>query len=433
MQISLESTSNLGRKMTVEVSPDRIEPEVEKRLKAMSQRVKISGFRPGKVPFRIVKQRFGDQVLREVTSEVLRTSFQEALAEQALRPAGRPRIEPSELDAGRGLRYTAIFEVYPDFDLASVEGIEIKRPQAAVTEAEVDDLIEKLRAQRKVWHAVDRAAQKGDQVVIDYSGSIEGQPFEGNEGKGVSFELGTGQMLDGFEDQLIGVSAGDMKSIQLNFSNEHQNPVLAGKTIDFEVKVKQVSQSRLPVLDHEFAKSLGIMEGGIEALREAARINMRRELEDKIKARIKTQVMDGLLERNKLELPETMVKEEIARLRKQAMESFGETDQRRFADEVFAEEAGRRVKLGLIIGEIVRKHELKPDGKRVEQVLQAMVRGSEDPQQMIRYYRRNPAAMANIEALVVEDQVVDWILAQANVVSESVSFGELVSPGAAKR
>jgi trigger factor len=432
MQISLESTSNLGRKMTVEVSPDRIDPEVEKRLKAMSQRVKISGFRPGKVPFRIVKQRFGDQVLREVTGEVLRTSFQEAIAQQSLRPTGGPRLEPSELGEGRGLRYTATFEVYPDFELASVVGMEIKRPQAEVTDAEVDEMIEKLRAQHKIWDAVDRAAQKGDQVVIDFTGSINGQPFKGNEGKDLSFELGAEQMLDGFEDHLIGATAGDTKLIQLSFPDEHQNRALAGKTADFEVKVKQVSQPRLPALDDEFVKSLGIMEGGVDALREAARANMRRELEQKIKARIKTQAMDGLLQRIELELPETMVKEEIARLRKQAMENLGESDERRFTDELFAEEAGKRVKLGLIVGEIVRKHELKPDSKKVQQTLQALAGRAGDPQQMIDYYRQNPAAMANIEALVIEDQVVDWILAQANVVPEPMSFSELVAPATPK-
>jgi trigger factor len=430
MQVSLESTSKLGRKMTVEVPPERIDPEVEKRLKAMSQRVKVAGFRPGKVPLRIVKQRFGEQVLREVTGEVLRASFQEAVAEKALRPASGPRIESGDSGAGRGLRYTATFEVYPEFELASIEGLEIKRPQVEITEADVGEMLEKLRAQRATWEPVDRPAQKGDQVIIDFTGLIDGESFEGSQGKELSFELGAGRMLSGFEEQLVGTRAGEDKQITIDFPADHHNQAVAGKTATFDVAVKTVSQSKLPPLDEEFAKSLGVSEGSVEALRKAARENMSRELEQKINARIKMQVMDGLLQRNEVELPETMINDEIARLRKQAMQNLGESDASRFKDELFVEEARKRVKRGLIVGEIVRRHEMKPDREKVQHHLQALAANYGDPQQVMDYYHRNPAAMANIEAIVIEDQVVDWVLAQARTIPETMTFAALVNPPA---
>lgn len=430
MQVSLESTSSLGRKMTVEVPAERIDPEVEKRLKSMSQRVKVAGFRPGKVPFRILKQRFGEQVLQEVTNEVLRASFAEAVAQNELRPAGGPRIEPSELGEGRGLKYTAVFEVYPEFELADVEGLEIKRPQVEITDADIDRMIKRLREQRKTWDIVERPAQKGDQVVIDYKGSIDGASFEGGEGEDMPVELGAGRMLSGFEDQLAGASAGDDKTVQISFPKDHHKQDLAGQMAHFDVKVKRVLQPRLPVVDEDFAKSLGVAEDGVEGLRKAVRANLEREREQRIHTRIKTQVMEGLLQRNDVELPEALVKQEIERIRHQVMERSGETDEQRFPDELFAEEARRRVKLGLIIGEIIRKQELKPDDQKVQAALQALASNYEDPQQVLRYYRRNRAAMANLEAMILEDQVVDWVVARCNMTPETMSLNELLTPPA---
>jgi trigger factor len=430
MQVLLESTSSLGRRMTVEVPPERIDPEVEKRLKSMSRRVKVAGFRPGKVPFRIVKQRFGEQVLQEVTDEVLRASFKEAVAQKELRPAGGPQIEPSELGDGRGLKYTATFEVYPEFELASLEDLEIKRPMVEITETDIDRMIENLCEQRKTWNVVDRPAQKGDQVLINFNGFIDGAPIEGGEGKDVSVELGSGRMLSDFEDRLIGARPEDDKKIQVSFPSDYPNAALAGQTADFEVKIKRVSEPKLPVVDDKFAKSFGVAQDGVEGLRKAIRANLEREREQRIEARIMTQVMDGLLQRNEVELPETMIKHEIARIRRQAMDNSDETDEGRVPDELFAEEARRRVKLGLIVGEIVRRHGLKPDGEKVQNTLQALASSYENPQQVIDYYRHNRAAMANIEAMVIENQVVDWILTRCKTKPEVMSFAELVNPPA---
>jgi trigger factor len=427
MQVLLESTSNLGRKMTVELPPERIDPEVDKRLKSMSRNVKVAGFRPGKVPLRIIKQRFGEKVLQEVTNEVLRVSFQEAIAQQALRPAGGPHIEPGGLGEGRGLRYTATFEVYPEFELASVEYLEIKRPVAEVTEADVDDMLQTLRKQRKTWEAVDRPAQEGDQVTVHFKGLIDGQPFEGGEGEDLPIEIGSGRMLGNFEDQLVGVEPGDDRKVQVTFPSDYSKAELAGKTADFDVQVKNIAQPKLPEVDDEFAKSFGVPDGDVDSLRKALKTGMTRELDQKISARVKAQVMDGLLQRNKVQLPETMVQHEIARLRSQAMENFGQSDNSRVPDDLFVEEARRRVKLGLIMGEIVRKHELKPDGEKMQKALQTLASGYEDPQQVIDHYRHNRSAMANVEAMVLEDQVVQWVLARAKMIDEAMSFGSVVN------
>ncbi|MBA2408849.1 MAG: trigger factor [Gammaproteobacteria bacterium] len=434
MQVSLEATSGLGRKLTVEIPPERIDPEVDKRLKSMSRRVNVAGFRPGKVPMRIVKQRFGDQVLREVTEEVLRDSFQEAVVQKALRPAGGPHIHPGELGAGRGLKYTAEFEVYPEFELAPIEEMEIRRPEVDITDADIDAMVETVREQRKTWNEVERAAASGNQVLIDFHGSIEGTPFAGGEGQDVAIELGAERMLSGFEDQLIGVSKGDEKKVRITFPDDHPNHDVAGKAADFDVTVKSVSAAQLPALDDSFAQSLGVTEGNVEGLRKAVRVNMVRELEQKMQERLKTQVMDGLVQRNEVELPESMVKHEIDHARDQVMKNMelpksrniNQPDEPRLPDELFVDEARRRVKLGLVVGEIVRRHELKPDQDNVQAALQALASSYDEPQQVIDYYRRNRSAMANVEATVMEAQIVEWVVARARTTPEKLTFNELV-------
>jgi len=434
MQVSLEATSGLGRKLTVEIPPERIDPEVDKRLKSMSRRVNVAGFRPGKVPMRIVKQRFGDQVLREVTEEVLRDSFQEAVVQKALRPAGGPHIHPGELGAGRGLKYTAEFEVYPEFELAPIEEMEIRRPEVDITDADIDAMVETVREQRKTWNEVERAAASGNQVLIDFHGSIEGTPFAGGEGQDVAIELGAERMLSGFEDQLIGVSKGDEKKVRITFPDDHPNHDVDGKAADFDVTVKSVSAAQLPALDDSFAQSLGVTEGNVEGLRKAVRVNMVRELEQKMQERLKTQVMDGLVQRNEVELPESMVKHEIDHARDQVMKNMelpksrniNQPDEPRLPDELFVDEARRRVKLGLVVGEIVRRHELKPDQDNVQAALQALASSYDEPQQVIDYYRRNRSAMANVEATVMEAQIVEWVVARARTTPEKLTFNELV-------
>jgi trigger factor len=428
MHVTVESTSSLGRKMTVEVPAENVDSEVEKRLKSMSREVRIHGFRPGKVPYRVVKQRFGNQIQQEVMKELLRSSYQEAVIQEKLRPVGGPNIEPAtSIGQGAGLKYTATFEVYPDFDLAPAEGLKIKKPVVQVTEQDIDTMLNTLRERRKRWEKVERAAGPGDQVVIDFEGEIEGQAFDDNKGKNVAVELGRGQMLKEFEEQLIGVMEGDTKTLNVRYPENYSRSALQGKTVVFEVTVKTVSASVLPDVNDEFARAYGVESGEIEQLRKDVRENMERELHQKIKAKIKKQVMDGLLTLNAMELPEVLVSEGIGHLREQAMQASRQTDPSKFPDSLFEEEARRRVSLGLIIGEIATHQEIHLDNAKVQQHLENITASYESPQQVISNLRSNNKAMAQIEAIVLEEQVVEWVMKHAEVTEENVSFEQMVN------
>jgi trigger factor len=429
MHVTVESTSSLGRKMTVEVPAENVDSEVEKRLKSLSREVRIHGFRPGKVPYRVVKQRFGNQVQQEVMKELLQSSYQEAVIQEKLRPVRGPNIEPTtSMGQGTGLKYTATFEVYPDFNLAPAEGLKIKKPVAQVTEQDIDNMLNTLRERRKRWEKVKRAAGSGDQVVIDFEREIEGQTFEDNKGRNVAVELGKGQMLKEFEEQLMGVTEGDTKTLNVRYPENYSQSALQGKTAVFDVTVKKVSESVLPDVNDEFARAYGVESGKIEQLRQDVRENMERELRQKIKAKIKAQVMDGLFTLNTMELPEVLVSEEISHLREQAMQALRQTDTSTFPDSLFEEEARRRVSLGLIIGEIVTHQEIHLDNAKVQQHLENIAASYESPQKVISNLQSNKKALAQIEAIVLEEQVVEWVMKHAEVTEENVSFKQVVNP-----
>lgn len=428
MQVSVESTGNLERRMTVEVPSERIDEAVEQRLRSMAGRVRVAGFRPGKVPLRVVKQRYGKEVYQEVVGQVLEESYREAIAQQQLRPAGSPQIEAKAIEPGRTLAYVATFEVYPEFKVGALDGLEITRPQVQVTEADVDRMIENLRRQRTRFEPVERAAAEGDRVTVDFEGTLDGQPFEGGKGENVAIVLGQGRMLKDFEQALEGMKAGEEKQIDLTFPEGYHAESLAGKTARFTLTAREVAEPRLPEVDEDFALGFGVKEGGVEGLRREIRANMERELAQAIKARIKSQVMDGLYSNTTLDLPKALVTEEIGRMRAQLMAQLGQKDAKQFPDELFADEARRRVALGLIIAEIVRSEDLKLDRERVESALQELASTYEDAQQVIDYYRRNPQAMSQLEAMVLEEQVVDWVLERAKVTDESMSFDSLMNP-----
>jgi trigger factor len=428
MQVSVESTGELERKLTIEVPSERIDGEVEKRLRSMAGQVRISGFRPGKVPFKVVKQRYGKGVYQEVLGDVLQRSFAEAVTQEQLHPAGSPQIEAKAAEPGKALEYVATFEIYPEFEVATVDDLEISKPVAEVSDADVDKMLETLRNQRKAWETVDRAAGDGDRLVIDFEGSLDGEPFEGGKGEGVPVVLGEGRLIADFEGQLAGLTAGESKTMDVNFPEDYPTESLAGKVAQFQVTAQEVAEARLPDLDESFAEAFGVTEGGVEALRREVRANLERELEQAVKNRIKTQVMDGLHARNAFEVPKALIGEEIARLRQQAMSSMGQQDAGRFPDSLFEQEAQRRVALGLIIAEMVKRHEIKLDADRLNEALQQMASTYEDPQQVVDYYRRNQQAMASLEAIVLEDQVVEWVVEHAKVSEQAMSFDELMNP-----
>ena len=426
MQVTVEATSDLGRKMTVIVPADRIDPEVEKRLESMRKRVKIHGFRPGKVPFKVVKQRFGNQVQREVMNEVLLSSYQEAVTQEKLRPAGGPSIEPGAMGAGKGLTYTVTFEVLPEVKFAPVKELEIKRPVSEITETDIDNTIEKLCKQRRTWQEVSCAAKSEDRLVIDFESQIDGEVVD--SGKGITVELGSGRLMAELEEQLIGLRAGETKTLQLTYPKMHQQTSVAGKAATWNVRVKAVSSPILPAIDDELAVSFGVEAGGIEQFRAEIRETMERELTQKIKAVLKQRVMSSLLDHNQMELPEVMVQDEISRARERMMKVLGHSDESKFADELFDEEARKRVSLSILINEIVRTQAIELDEVKVQQMLENIASNYEDSQQIIRHYRDNEQLMVNIKALVMEEQVVEWVLDRAKVNEEPLSYDQLISP-----
>ncbi|MCG5535325.1 trigger factor [Ectothiorhodospira mobilis] len=428
MQVSVESLSSLERRMTVQVPAERVQDEVDRRLQSLTKRVRIDGFRPGKVPFKVVKKRYGDGVYQEVVSELLQTSYHEALTQEKIVPAGAPEIEPRSMEVGQALEYVATFEVFPEVEPADMNGVAIQRPQVEVSDADVDRVIESLRRQRREWDDVERAAADGDQVVLDFEGTIDGEPFDGNKGEDMAIELGAGRMIPGFEEQLTGVQPGEEKSIQVTFPEDYPAGNLAGREAVFSIRVKHVREGRLPEVDEDFARAFGIEEGGVEKLRQEVRGNMEREMTQAVKARVKDQVMDALLERNPIEVPESLVKEEINRLKEQARGRYGAPQEGEDADEGYRDEARRRVILGLVIREIVRRQEIQVDPERVQAELESMASSYQDPQQVISYYRSNKQAMETLEAMVLEQQVVDWVLEQCQVNDEPTSFDALMNP-----
>ncbi len=428
MQVSVEELGGLARRMTVQVPAEQIDKEVQQRLLSLSRRVRLDGFRPGKVPFKVVKRMHGVQVRQEVLGDVLQSSLQDALAQQELRPAGNPSIEPKSLEEGKDLEYSATFEVFPEFELQGIESIQIERPVAEVTDADIDAMIETLRKQRTHWNDVERPAQQGDRVVADFEGKLDGADFPGNKGEDVPVVLGSGAMLKDFEKGLMEVRGGDQTEFDVAFPGDYHNGELAGKTARFTAKIKSVSEPTLPEVDEDFAKSFGVEDDGVEGLRRSVRENMERELSEAIKGNLKQQVMDGLLAANDIPLPEVMVKEESERLARQAAgEESAEADIQGNIEQ-HGEQARRRVALGLLISRTLASNDIHLDEGRVQERLRSLATSYMDPEQVVQWYNQNPKALEGIRALVMEDQVVDWLLERAQVSDKPSSFDAIMKP-----
>ncbi len=414
--------------MTVQVPAERLTEAVDARLKSLRGRVRINGFRPGKVPLKILRQQYGASVLQEAMTELLQSSFQEAIVQEGLQPVGGPSIEPVNMKEGEPLEYKATFEVYPEIEVADVSSLEVSRYEVEIEESDIDKMVENLRKQRQSWETVERASQDGDQVIVDFKGFVGDEAFDGGEASDLPIVIGEGRMIPGFEDQLKGVSAGDELEVNVTFPDDYHVEDLAGKEARFEVKVKAVNEARLPEVDDEFLKAFGVEEGGVEKLREDIRENMQRELKQKIKSKIKDQVMKGLLDLHPVDLPKALVSEEIGRMRQQASSGAPQNDVPELPDALFEEEAKRRVALGLIVGQVIRDKEVKLDKDRVEAELDDIAASYEDAEQVKQYYRSNPDQMNLLEAMVLEDQVVDWVLSNAKVSDEKKSFDDIMEP-----
>jgi len=441
MQVSVETTSGLERKMTVAVPAENIDSAVNERLQSLAKTARLNGFRPGKVPFKVVKKRYEPQVRSEVLGDVISSSFYDAVAQEKLRLAGQPRIEPLEQDKPKaeddGFSYTAIFEVYPEFEPKFDASIKIKKPLVEIADSDVDEMLTTLRNQRLEYKETDRVSQKEDQLQIDFVGSIDGTEFEGGKAEDAPLVLGSGNMIPGFEEQLEGLKTGDAKTISVTFPEEYGNAELSGKEAQFDITVKAVKEPVLPELDAELVKSFGIESGELADFRVDIQSNMERELKQRVDAQVKQQVMDGLLELNEIEVPKALEQQEIGRLREQLAQQMppqsGENKAAELPDELFAEEASRRVKLGLVVGEIVRHNDIKADQDAVRQQVERIASTYEDPQQVIDYYFGNQELLQNVEGLVLEEAVTQSVLDSATISDEKMSFQEIMNPAPANQ
>lgn len=438
MQVSLETTSGLERRLTIGVPAEQVESEVEKRLKEAARNVRINGFRKGKVPLSEVKRRYGAGVRQEVVGEVISRSFYEAVQKENVKPAGQPNIQPKQMAAGKDLEYVATFEVYPTVDLTDLTTFELTRVSAEVTESDIDNMIEVLRKHQATWSEVERAAADGDKVNIDFVGTKDGVEFAGGKAESQDLVLGSKSMIPGFEDGIVGMKAGEERVIKVTFPEDYQSEELKGADAEFTVKVNTVSEGSLPELDKAFFQKFGVEKGGEKQFRKEVKANMDRELSNAIKAKVKGQVMDALIASHTTEVPKALVANEINVLREQMLQRFGGQQQNfdvksLLPDTMFQEEAERRVTLGLIVGEIVKSAKLKPDAKRVKSMIEDIASTYQEPQEVIDYYSGNRELMAGVESAVLEDQVVDYILSQAKVTEQQSSYDEVIKAAAPQR
>jgi trigger factor len=427
MQVSVESISKLERRMQVQVPAERVSREIAARLKNISRTARLNGFRPGKAPLTVIRRQFGPQVHREVIGELLQSSFAEAVSAKQLSPAGNPRIEPQSIDEGQDLRYVATFEVFPEVALQPFDSLELERITAEVTESDVDAMIERLRKQQMSYTPVARAAATGDKVTIDFLGTVDGVEFSGGKGENVAIVLGEGRMLAQLEQGLVGAAPGENRDIQVDFPADYRAAELAGKSANFSTQIKSVEEPALPALDEEFCKSFGVTEGGVPKLREDVAANMRRELEQTLRNRNKTAVMEKIYRANPIDVPNALVEGQIRDMQVQAMQRSGSKDVSSAPPrEPLMEPARRRVALGLIFNDVIRRENLVVDPERANARLDEMVGAYGDAAALKRAYQQNADAMRQVESLALEDQVVDWILAHAKVHETVSSFKEVM-------
>lgn len=428
MQVSVEKTSELSRKMTVSVPEEVIQEKMELRFKSLAREVKLDGFRPGKVPQGVVKKMFGSRVRGEVTGDLIQSTYFEALQEQNLKPAGYPQIQP--LEETPGFKYIAEFEVYPEISLADVDQIEVVRKSAAVEPADVDAMIERIRKQKMGWNEVERASQEHDRVTIRFSGVCEGENFTDGKVEDYQVEIGAKQMIPGFEDNLIGLQAGATKTFDVVFPEKYGNEKLAGKSAEFEVELIKVEEPVLPEVDVEFIESYGVEDGELATFREDVKANMERELVQGLRNDLKNKVMDALYEKIKVDLPKTLVDQEVDSMMQPYVENAKKQNLKledlNLPKADFESRARRRVALGLILSEIIQKNEIKADENRVRVMVEDMAKSYERSEDVINWYYSDSKRLDEVRQLVLEDQTVDWLLERVKVTDEQVSFSDIM-------
>lgn len=424
MQVSVENVSNLERKVTVAIPAATIESALAKRLNEVSKTVKIDGFRPGKVPMKVIQKRFGDALRGEVIEKSIQDSIFEALNQENINPAGMPTIESIKGDAGQDVEYVAKLEVYPDIELAAFSNITIEQRESSITDADFEQRLQDLRKRAKEWKAVERAAKTGDQVIIDYKGTKDGEAFEGGTASDSPLELGSGQMIAGFEDGIVGMKAGDSKSLNLKFPDEYHAADLKGQAVVFEVNVKAVNEEFLPEIDDELAKKMGVVDG-LDAFKKQVRDSMTKELEQAIKGDIKQQVMDELLKLHTVDVPKAVVAQQIQVMKRQMIQQFGgaQIDPSIFPDDMFTDRAQENAALSLVLSKIIDTRTLAATRESVKAYIEKMAADYADQKdEIIKYYMNDKQRHAEIEAVVLEEQLVSLVLSEAKVSKVTLSF-----------
>ena len=423
VDVSVEKRKGLERRITVRVPTTQIEQEIDTRLKKVGRTAKLKGFRPGKIPAKVVLQHYGGQVRQEVISDTIQASYSRALVQEELNPAGDPNIEPVTVGDEENFSYQATFEVYPEIKLKPTKTITVETPRVAFDESDIDEMVEKLRDQRAEWETVERKSTVDDRTVVNYAGTLGGEPFKGSEGKEVPVVVGAGQVVGDFEKALRGVTAGQSKLAKVKFPKDYPSEELAGKKAVFDITVLRVEEKNLPEVDEAFLKTLGIEEGGIDALKDQLRQNMQRELEERLKVETRNRALDGLFKANGTEVPNTLVEGAVSAMQAESMRRLGIEDPETAPPRSeFQDAALRRVTLSLLVQELIRENNIKLDHKRVNNRIEELVAPYEKAEEAAQIYRSNRELLAQVESGVLEDQVVSFILEHAKTKEKTESF-----------
>jgi len=433
MQVTIETTGSLGRRMTVAVPAQRMQQEIAARLRRLSQTARFPGFRPGKAPMKMVEAQYGGKVTEEVVGDLIRATFHEAVSEKGLKPAGGPDIEPKHMSPGKDFEYIATFEVYPEITQLEIKGARIERPVVTISEEDVTRTLDTLRRQRVGWTPVERAAVNGDRLVLDFQGLLDGVPFEGGEARDYSLVLGNNTLVDGFETGLVGACAGERRTLDIRFPVDYRNTQFAGKPVKFAVTIKQVNAPVLPEADNAFAVALGVLDGKVETLHLEVRANLARELAERVRHVLREQVFKAIVDANPIDVPKVLEQYEIEHLLqtgRAALEAQGVPVTQMPGDpQRYTDQARQRVALGLILAELVKSRGLVIDPQRVRAHAEQLAAGYDNPQEFISWQYAKRERIAELESRALEDQAVELLLASANVVEKSMTFQELMRPG----
>ena len=432
MQVSVEATTSIERRLTVTVPAEQVDSAVDKKVNETAKTIRIDGFRPGKVPAKVVKKRYGASIRQDVLGDVIQSSYFEALKQENLKPAGMPNIEPKE-DAGEGeFSYIAVVEIYPEIALVDASGVSVDRMTSSIEDADVDTMIEMLLSQQTQWTEVLRAAADTDQINIDFEGYLDGEAFDGGAAQGHDLVLGSNSMIPGFEEGILGMEAGKDKDITVTFPEDYNAAELAGKEAVFTIKVNTVSEATKPELNEEFFARFNPKEEGEAGFRAEIRSNMSREMNQALKSKLKNGLLNAYLELNTFDVPKALVTEELGRLKQQALQQFGggneNLDPSILPDEMFQDQADKRVKIGLLAAEIIQQNEFKADEDKVKALVEEMAQGYQDPQEFIDHYMNNAEQRSQLEGVVLEDQVVEHLLAAASITEVAVDYKTAVEP-----